>query len=60
LEFPEAWYAVVSGARLSATGASGLAVRPGDDPGDDARLAALRAELDGLVNEAIEAVDFVE
>jgi len=51
---------VVSRARLSAARASGLAVGSGDDPGDDPGLAALPGQFDGMVNEALEPVDFVE
>ena len=60
LELPGGVHAVVSGTRISAARASGLAVGSGDDPGDDAYLDALRAQSDGMVNEALEAVDFVE
>ena len=60
LEFPWLGHAVVSGARLPAAGASGLAVGPGDDLGDDPHLVAFSTHSDGMVNEALDAVDFVE
>ena len=60
LELPGARHAVVSGTLLSTAGASRLAVGTGDDLGDDPRLVVLAAQSDGLVNEALEAVDFVE
>ena len=60
LELAGLGHAVVSGTRLAATGASGAAVGPRDDLGDDARLVALSSQSDGMVNEALEAVDFVE
>ena len=60
LELPGLRHAVVSGTRLSATGASWLAVGPWNDLGDDPRSVTLSAHSDGMVNEALEAVDFVE
>ena len=60
LELAGGGRAVVSGARHSAARAFGLAVGPGDDPGDDSGLAVLAAQFDGMVNEALEPVDFVE
>ena len=61
-ELELAWpgHAVVSGTRLSTAGADGAGVGPWDDLGDDARLVSLSAHSDGMVNEALEAVDFVE
>jgi hypothetical protein len=53
-------HAVVSGARLSATGASGTRVGSWNDLGDNARLVSLATHSYGMVNEALEAVDFVE
>ena len=60
LEFARAGHAVVSGARFPAAGADGLAVGPWDDLGDDTRLVSLSTHSDGMVNEGLEAVDFVE
>ena len=61
-ELELAWpgHAVVSGTGFAATGASGAGVGPWDDLGDDARLVSLSTHSDGMVNEALEAVDFVE
>lgn len=60
LEFPGPGHAVVSGTRLSTAGASGPGVGPWDDLGDDPRRVSISTHSDGLVNEALEAVDFVE
>ena len=60
LEFARVGHAVVSGARLSATGASGAGVGSWNDLGDNARLVSLATHSYGMVNEALEAVDFVE
>ena len=60
LELARPGHAVVSGTRLSAAGASGAGVGPWNDLGDDARLVSLSTHSDGMVNEALEAVDFVE
>lgn len=59
-ELARAGHAVVSGAGFSAAGANGLGVGPWNDLGDDARLVPLSTHSDGMVNEALEAVDFVE
>ena len=61
-EFELSWpgHAVVSGARHSAPRASGLGVGSWDDLGDDPRFVALMTHSNGMVNEALEAVDFVE
>ena len=59
-ELPGPGHAVVSGARLAAPGASGFAVGPGAHFGDDAHRIARTAQADGIVNEALDAVDFVE
>ena len=60
LELSRLGHSVVSGARLATAGASGLAVGPGNDLGDDAHRVALTAQADGVVNETLDAVDFVE
>ena len=60
LEFARPGHAVVSGTRLSAAGAPGTGVGPWNDLGDNARLVSLATHSDGMVNEALEAVDFVE
>ena len=60
LELPGLRHAVVSGTRFPATGASWHAVGPGNDFGDDPQSVTLSAQSDGMVNEALEAVDFVE
>jgi len=60
LELPGLGHAVVSGTRFPTAGASGAGVGPWDDLGDDARLVTVSSHFDGLVNEALEAVDFVE
>jgi hypothetical protein len=46
--------------KFTSTGASGLGVGSWDDLGDDPRLVAVSNHCDGMVNEALEAVDFVE
>ena len=60
LEFPGPGHVVITGARFSAAGASGFGVGPRDDLGDDPRIAPFTIHSDGMVNEALEAVDFVE
>jgi hypothetical protein len=60
LELAGPGHAVVSGTLLSATGASGSGVGPWNDLGDDPRLVSISTHSDGMVNEALEAVDFVE
>ena len=53
-------HSVVSGTRLSATRASGFAVGSRNDFGNDAQGFVISAQSDGMVNEALDAVDFVE
>ena len=60
LELPGQGYAVVSGAMLAASGASRFAVGPGDDFGDDAHRIPRATQADGVINEALDAADFVE
>ena len=60
LELPRLRHAVVSGAKFATSGASGLAIGPGDDFGDDAHRIPRTIQADGMVNEALDAVDFVE
>ena len=60
LELPGLLHAVVSGTRLAATRASGFAVGPGDDFGVDAHRVARAAQTHRVINEALDAVDFVE
>jgi len=60
LELPGLGHAVVSGTMFAASGASRFAVGPGDDFGDDAHRIARAAQADGMVDEALDAVDFVE
>ena len=60
LELSGPGHAVVSGTGFAATRASGFAVGPWNDFGDNARLVSLATHSDGMVNEALEAVDFVE
>ena len=60
LELPGLEHAVVSRARLTAPGASGFAVGPRDHGGNDAHRIARAAQFDGIVNETLDAVDFVE
>ena len=60
LEFAGPGHSVISRTRLSTTGTSGRGVGPWNDLGDDPRLVSLSTHSDGMVNEALEAVDFVE
>ena len=60
LELSRLGHAIVSGTRLATPGASGFAIGPGDDFGNDAHRIARAAQADGVVNEALDAVDFVE
>lgn len=59
-ELPRPGHAVVSGTLFSAPRASGLGVGSRDDLGDDPLLVALIRHSNRMVNEALEAVDFVE
>ena len=59
-ELPGLGHAIVSRTMLAASGASGFAIGPWDDFGDDAHRIARAAQADGVVNEALDAVDFVE
>jgi hypothetical protein len=45
---------------LAASGASGFTIGPRDNLGDDPHLVAVSTHSDGMVNEALDAVDFVE
>jgi hypothetical protein len=60
LELPGLGHVVVSRAMFVATGAFGFAVGPGNDLGDNAHRIARATQADGMVNEALDAVDFVE
>ena len=60
IEVPRSRHVIVSRARLSTTGAFREAVSPRDDFGDNANLVAFSRHGDGMVNEALEVVDFVE
>ena len=60
LELPGLGHAIISGAGLAASGAFGSAVGSGNDFGNDAHRIARAAHADGMVNEALDAVDFVE
>ena len=60
LELAGPGHAVISGTRFSTAGASGSGVGPWDDLGDDPCLVPRSIHSDGMVNEALEAVDFVE
>ena len=60
LELPGLWHVVVSGAGLSAPGTCGFAVSSGDDFSDNPHRIARAAQADRVVNEALDAVDFVE
>ena len=51
---------MVPGTMLAASGASGFAIGPWDDFGNDTHRIARAAQADGVVNEALDAVDFVE
>lgn len=51
---------VVSRATLLAAGADRAGVRSGNNGRDDACLVSLSNHFDRLINEALEAVDFVE
>ena len=53
-------HAIISGAGFVAPGAPRLAVGSGPDFGDDAQAASLFEQCDGMVNEALEGMDFVE
>lgn len=53
-------HSVVSGTLLSTTRAPGFTVSPGGDVANDSHRSALSAQSDGMVNEALEAMDFVE
>ena len=52
-------HVVISGARFVAPGASGLAVGSWPDFGDNANGLAFCDARDGMVNEALEWMDFV-
>lgn len=60
LELAGGRHAVVSGSAFRASRANGLGVGSGDDPDDDLGLARPCDRFDGMVNEALERVDFVE
>ena len=60
LELAGPSHAVISRTQLSTAGASGFGVGPRDNLGDDPRLVAVSTHSDGMVNETLEAVDFVE
>ena len=60
LELSGPGHAVVSGTGFAATRASGFAVGPWNDFADNACLVSLSTHSDGMVNEALEAADFVE
>ena len=60
LELARGRHVVVSWAVFLAARANGSGVGSGEDLGDDPRLAAPGNQSDGLVNEALEWVDFVE
>jgi hypothetical protein len=51
---------VVAGTKFATPRASGFAVGPRDDFGNDAHRIARASQTDGMVNEALDAVDFVE
>ncbi len=53
-------HAVVTGPTYPAAGADGAGVGSGYDLGDEARLVSGSAHFHGMVNEALESVDFVE
>lgn len=57
-----AWgrHAIITRAALCAAGANGSGVGSREDLSDDLGLAAMSKQSDGLVNEALERVDFVE
>jgi hypothetical protein len=59
-ELPRLGHAIVSGTMLAASGASGFTIGPRDNLGDDPHLVAVSTHSDGMVNEALDAVDFVE
>ena len=58
-ELPRPQHSIISGSWLGATRASGFAVGPGNDYGNDPHRIARAAQSDGVVNEALEGVDFV-
>ena len=60
LELAGGWHVVVPRAAFLAAGADRPGVRSGNNGGDDACLISLSNHFDRLVNEALEAVDFVE
>lgn len=60
LELPRLRHVVVAGTKFATPRASGFAVGPRDDFGNDAHRIARASQTDGMVNEALDAVDFVE
>ena len=60
LELSGLGHSIIPGARFAAPRASELTVGPGDDFGNDAHRIARATQTDGMVNEALDAVDFVE
>ncbi len=59
-ELPGLGHAVISGACFSATGASGFGVGSRDNLGDDPPAVSVTSHDDRMVNETLEAMDFVE
>lgn len=60
LELPGQRHVVVSGAALGTSRADGFTVSPRDDFGDDTHRIARAACAYRMVNEALDAMDFVE
>ena len=60
LELAGKGHVIVSWTTFLAAGADEPGVRSGDNGGDEARLVSLATHFDRMVNEALEAVDFVE